>query len=531
MALNTANDSSEKHTTRNIFVLISVFIIAVSTILTLFPYLHTSAFAMTILPAVVGGWLYGRNRGLIVSLIAITLSVGCQILLGMTARENMFQAIYGGTVVLIIGIIIGHFRDNGPQSRIATASRHQAEENQRNLEKQLQQAQKMEAIGTLAGGVAHDMNNILGIIMSSASVLKQHVRDDPRNKEDVDNILNACRRGRDLTRNLLGFARKGTYVKEILDINTIAEEATRLLTPALSKNISLETEFDRNLYQIYGDRSQIEQAILNICINASEAITSSKGMIRITTRNGGDNDRRIIEAHGLYSGDFAMIEISDTGHGIDKETIRHVFEPFYTTKSPGKGTGLGLSMAYGTMKNHGGGIDIKSRPGKGTTITMMLPALVSEQRVKVQARISSPPPALSTGSILLVDDEPLIRTSNKRMLTQLGYEVMLAESGERALQIYEEYSQRIFLIILDFVMPGINGAETFERLKAIDPEVKVLISSGYSKDGNIEAVLENGALGFIQKPFDLEQLGELLRQMPKSEENRRQRDLPNVIPS
>jgi len=295
----------------------------------------------------------------------------------------------------------------------------------------------------------------------------------------------------------------------------MVEQSTKLLTPLVNKNVQIVTQLDGLLYQIYGDKSQIEQTLRNICINAAESIESA-GIVTITTRNCTDEDAAIIEEYGLYSGDYAVIEVRDTGVGIDAETLRHVFEPFFTTKQPGRGTGLGLSMAYGTVKNHGGGIDIKSTPGQGTKITILLPALVSEQRVKVQRRISNMPSPHMGRSILLVDDEALIRSSIKRMLQRLGYDVVPAESGERAVQIYRESAKQISLVILDFVMPGMDGAETFAHIKELNPEAKVVISSGYSKDGNIETLLEQGAVGFLQKPFDIEQISEVLAAIPKT---------------
>lgn len=484
-------------------------------IIKLFPFLDARVFTFTLLPSISAGLLFGKKIGILGGVAASIVTFAIQYGLGIPLTTILAHGSFGVPLNALIGFGFGVLHESSGVTRRAARGRAQAEEGRQKLEMQLQQSQKMEAIGTLAGGVAHDMNNILGIIMSSASLLKHTMGQKDPGIDDIENILDACRRGRDLTRNLLGFARKGSYVKDIIDINEIVAQSKKLLTPLINKNVEIVTELDGTLYQIYGDRSQIEQMLMNICINAAEAIENT-GIVTITTRNCKEDDAVIIEEYGLYSGDYAVIEVKDTGIGIDSETLRHVFEPFYTTKQPGRGTGLGLSMAYGTVKNHGGGIDIKSTPGQGTKLTILLPALVSEQRVKVQRRISNMPAPHMGRSILLVDDESLIRSSVKRMLQRLGYDVVLAESGEKAVQIYRESAKQISLVILDFVMPGMNGAETFSHLKELNPDAKVVISSGYSKDGNIENLLEKGAVGFLQKPFDIEQISEVLAAVPKT---------------
>jgi signal transduction histidine kinase len=507
------NDKKEAHQGpclhRTGIVMVAAFGVSTAAMLTLFPYFHSTVFSASMFPAVCGGWLLGFRKGFFLSLLSVAIALLCQIILEHDSGIQYVQALFGGPVVIFAGLAVGRLRDLGKESKIAVRHQLDAEEGRQKLERQLQQSQKMEAVGTLAGGVAHDMNNILGIIMSSASVLKHNMKHDAQNLPDIDNILSACRRGRDLTRNLLGFARKGSYVKEMLDLNDIVEEVTRLIAPIIRKNIGIETRIAGDLHPIHGDRSQIAQVLLNVCINASEAI-SSAGTIVITTRNATATDRALTETYHLAAEDYVAVQVADNGSGIDPETLRHVFEPFFTTKRQGEGTGLGLAMAYGAVKNHGGCIDIESTVGRGTTLTMILPAVASLRRVKAAQRNSTPPIGLFPGSILLVDDEPLIRTANQRLLRQLGFSVIPAESGEEALKIYETLRKQIVLIILDYVMPKMDGAETFSRLKALDPDVKVVISSGYSKDGVIDAILDEGAIAFIQKPFDSMQLRELL---------------------
>jgi signal transduction histidine kinase/ActR/RegA family two-component response regulator len=500
------------------FFLAFAFLFQAVFIVNTYPIWGERVFAVTMVPSIVSGLFFGKQIGAVGGLGASLNALCITYYLsppGVDFTSIIGRGVFGIPLNLLVGLGFGVLHDSGAAFKRVGQENAEAQERQKKLEMQLQQSQKMEAIGTLAGGVAHDMNNILGIIMSSASLLGQSVPKGDARMDDIDNILSACRRGRDLTRNLLGFARKGTYVKDIIDLNEVVEQSKKLLGPIINKNIQIVTKLDGALYQIYGDRSQIEQTLMNICINAAEAI-STAGTITISTRNCGNMDAAAMEEHGLYSGDYAVIEVRDTGCGIDAETLRHVFEPFFTTKQPGRGTGLGLSMAYGTVKNHGGGIEIKSSVGQGTALTIMLPALVSEQRVKVQRRISAIPPPAAGKNILLVDDEPLIRSSTKRLLQSLGYNVMIAESGEKAIQMYREAKGRISLVILDFVMPGMDGAETFVHLKELNPNAKIVISSGYSRDGNIETLLEKGAVGFLQKPFDVEQISEVLSTLPKT---------------
>ncbi len=498
-----------------IVVVVLVLILQFLLLIRLFPIFESRVFALTLMSSITGGILFGKKIGAAVGLLASFDTFLAQYYLGFPIGTVLNHGAFGITINLLIGVGFGVLHDSAGTSRKAIQDRIKAEEKQERLEQHLLQSQKLEAIGTLAGGVAHDMNNILGIIMSSASMLQTITQPGTSEREDVENILSACRRGRDLTRNLLGFARKGTYVKDIVDLNDIVAQSIKLLTPIINKNINIKCNLDDSLYQIYGDKSQIEQALMNICINAAEAIESA-GTISITTKNCGDKDSALLEEAGLYSGDYAMIEIKDTGCGIDPEIITHVFEPFFTTRQPGKGTGLGLSMAYGTIKNHGGGLLLRSTVGEGTALILLIPAVVSEQRIKVQRRISVLPSAPTGRSILLVDDEPLVLSSNRRLLQSLGYDVILADSGEKAIQVYRDSAKRISIIILDFVMPGMDGEETFKHIRELNPNAKVVISSGYSRDGRIETMLEQGAMGFLQKPFDTEQLSDLLTSLPKT---------------
>jgi two-component system cell cycle sensor histidine kinase/response regulator CckA len=387
--------------------------------------------------------------------------------------------------------------------------RRKAEAEKRTLEKQLRQSQKMEAIGRLAGGIAHDMNNVLGAILGSASVLDEEVDLHHPNREDVDNIIAACRKGRDLTRDLLGFARKGKYVKEVLSLNEIAREAQSLLARTITKKIAIELKLDEKLHCIEGDRNQIHHALMNLCINAADAM-KTHGTLTITTSNVVLSTQEAAERGGLPPGDYVETSVIDTGIGMDPETLKNVFEPFFTTKPKGEGTGLGLAMVYGVIENHGGFVSIRSELGKGTTVIFLLPAAFPGMagRGRSADRIMGEKPCLIRGSkcILVVDDETFIRVSVRRLLERLGYQAFMAPDGNTAVEIYKRNKDEISLVILDLVMPEMDGRETFEALLAVNPNVKVLVSSGYSKDEKVEALLKRGAIGFVQKPFDLQSL-------------------------
>ncbi|MBN2716039.1 MAG: response regulator [Deltaproteobacteria bacterium] len=389
------------------------------------------------------------------------------------------------------------------------SERQRAAEEKKALEMQLQQSQKMEAIGRLAGGVAHDMNNVLGAIMGSASALDSEPLLDGEQRADVENILVACRKGRDLTRDLLGFARKGKYVKEAISLNEIAQEVKSLLARTIQKTIRVETALADNLAYVEGDRSQIHHALMNICINGADAIDGT-GVLTVRTQNISVPDTARATFNGVAPGEYVQLTVTDTGSGIADDIIDKVFEPFFTTKPKGEGTGLGLSMAYGVIQNHGGAISLSSTPN-GTTVTIQLPAVPHAEVShpdKPAPRISSHP---RKGSILLVDDEQIIRNAAGRLLTKLGHDVIMADNGVRGLEIFKARKNEISLVLLDIIMPEMDGIDTYERLIELQPTVNVVLISGYSKDERVEKLLASGAVQFVQKPFDVDTLASAIR--------------------
>ncbi len=390
-------------------------------------------------------------------------------------------------------------------SRREIIERRRAEEEKQALEEQLRQTQKMEAIGRLAGGVAHDMNNVLGAIMGSASVLSNETGSKNPISEDVKNILSACLKGRDLTRDLLGFAHKGKYVNENVSLNRIAQKTRALLARTFPKKITVELLLDSELKPVEGDPSQIEHALMNVCINASDAM-QGEGTLTIATNNAVLSPGRDARLKQLPLGNFVELRVADTGAGMGRETLKMVFEPFFTTKPKGKGTGLGLSMVYGAIKNHGGAVYLDSRPGEGTVVTFLLPAAPLQKNLEHKKRRDTPVTYTGSGGVLLVDDEQIVRNSSKRLLERMGFSVFLAEDGNSAVDIYKTHRNSIVLVLLDQIMPVMDGNETFHALRKLDPEVKVLLCSGYAKDERIEQLLDQGACGFVEKPFDMQSL-------------------------
>jgi len=311
--------------------------------------------------------------------------------------------------------------------------------------------------------------------------------------------------GADLTRQLLGFARKGKYEVKPININYLMDKTSGMFGRT-KKEITLHTRYDKAVWSVEVDQSQIEQVLLNIYINAWQAMPEG-GERKLETENVilGNDDAM---AHLVEPGTFVKISITDAGIGMDKETQQRIFDPFFTTKEMGRGTGLGMATAYGIIRNHGGIINVSSEKGKGTTFTIHLPA--SEKKV---AANDTPSTEVLNGkeTILFVNDEHMVRDVGQQILEMLGYNVIIASSGEEALDTVNQDLNNIDMIILDMIMPHMSGGETYDRLKAINPTIRVLLSSGYSKDGQATEILNRGCNGFIQKPFNTIKLSQKIK--------------------
>jgi two-component system cell cycle sensor histidine kinase/response regulator CckA len=387
--------------------------------------------------------------------------------------------------------------------------RKRAEEEKIRLETQLLQAQKMEAIGTLAGGIAHNFNNLLMSIQGNTSLMLLDTPSDHPHYERLTTIEQLVQSGSKLTSQLLGYARGGSYEVKPININRIMTDTSATFAMT-RKDITIKHDLATTLAGVKADRSQIEQVVLNIYVNAAEAMPKG-GELCITTRNI-PHTQITGKSYTIKPGNYILLTIKDTGIGMDKHTQAKVFDPFFTTKGLAKGTGLGLASVYGIIKAHGGYIDVESKKGKGTTFSIYLPA--SEETIGEEIH---PAGTIETGkeTILLVDDEEIILDVGEALLTSLGYTVLIAHGGHEAIAILRTSlpSSPPDLVILDMIMPGMGGGETYDRMKELSPTIKVLLSSGYSIDGQATEILKRGCDGFLQKPFTMKELSKAIQEV------------------
>jgi PAS domain S-box-containing protein len=397
--------------------------------------------------------------------------------------------------------------------------RKKAEEEKEKLQGQLLQSSKMTAIGTMSGGIAHDFNNILLVIIGNAQLLKMSLQPGSKSYNLVETIETAAHRSAELTQKLLSFSRRTKMVFQTVDLNAVVCEVSALLKRTVEKMISIEPALAPDLLPVMADPTQIYQLILNICINAKEAMMPiGRGRLAIETHNQAISEEEAINYPEGRQGAFAVLTISDTGIGMEEETVKRIFEPFFTTKEVGKSFGLGLAVSYGIIKEHGGFIDVRSEKGKGSCFNIYLPALASGGHVEKEM-ISKAKQTIQEGhgTILLVDDEQMVRDIGKSILEQFGYQVVAAQDGEAAAAIYKNRKDLIDMVILDLIMPGWGGKETLKALREIDPEVKVLIASGYSSEGTADEVIRMGVNGFIQKPYLIEEILDAVKRILRSD--------------
>jgi two-component system, cell cycle sensor histidine kinase and response regulator CckA len=388
-------------------------------------------------------------------------------------------------------------------------TKRKADENSRKaLEEQLQQSQRLESLGTLAGGIAHDFNNLLMGIQGRTALMLNDLAAAHPHYTQLRNIEDYVESAASLTTRLLGFARGGKYEVRPVKLNALIEKSIEMFGRA-RKEISISTKLESDLWPIEVDTNQIEQVLLNLLVNAGQAM-SGGGLITIATSRIilGARD---VEFLGITPGNYVQLTLSDTGEGMDRETIQKIFDPFFTTKPKGHGTGLGLAMVYGIIRNHSGSISVTSTLNEGTTFTILLPA--TDKEVSIGTTTTSPAVEKGSETILLVDDEPMITEVGQEILAALGYRVLTAASGQEALETYRTNQEQIALLIIDMIMPHMGGGELFDRLKSINPAAKVLLSSGYSIDGQAREILERGCQGFIQKPFSISQLSVKIREI------------------
>ena len=362
----------------------------------------------------------------------------------------------------------------------------------------------MEAIGTLAGGVSHDFNNLLQVISGFTHLLIMDKDEEDPDYTKLQSIDGAVQRASDLVRQLLYFSRRMETDRKYLDLNNEVKRAQWILERTLPKMISVTMNLGEGLWPVKADPIQMEQVMLNLGVNAADAMPGG-GELVLVTGNMTIGAGASTSTQGIEPGRYVLLRVSDTGHGMDQETLEHIFEPFFTTKAVGKGTGLGLASVFGIVKGHGGYISCTSEVGQGTSFSIYLPAAESMSGAASFGPDSSGPPG-GIETILVVDDEKFIRDTSSEILQRYGYNVLTAASGEQALEIYASRSGEIDLVLMDIGMPGMGGHKCLSGLLGINPQAKVIINSGYPVDGAVKQSLESGAAGYVGKPYHVNDL-------------------------
>ena len=395
--------------------------------------------------------------------------------------------------------------------------RKNAQEALRVSGEQLRQSQKMEAVGRLAGGVAHDFNNLLTAILGYAELLGNRKELDSVSRQNVEMIQKAGRQAAAVTHQLLAFSRKQILQPRIIDLNTLVNDFEKILRRVIGENIELKTRANAANGRVRADPNQIEQVVLNLGVNARDAMLPRGGRITIRTANVVlDTKTATQQAPDLAAGSYVVLEVSDTGHGMSEEVKSRIFEPFYTTKGPGKGTGLGLATVYGVTKQSGGAIAVESAPGAGCTFRIYLPeeaGELEEARPKTVAPMEIPPP--QTDTVLVVEDEEIVRELVCHVLSAQGYDVICAPNGAEALELSQLHAGEIRLVITDVVMPQIGGIELARKILILRPEIKVLYVSGYSENDMSEQGILSSELEFLEKPFTPQALTRKVRELLK----------------
>jgi PAS domain S-box-containing protein len=380
------------------------------------------------------------------------------------------------------------------------------------LQEQLLMSQKMKAVGTLAGGIAHDFNNLLMGIQANISLMRLEAASDSALMEKLTRVESQIQSGASLTRQLLGYARKGRYGNRTIDLRRLIEDTLHVVKRT-NKQIMVHQQFGNEPLFMQADRGQIELVLLNLFVNAVDAMPDggdlnlSASLVDAAQLDGQWPD--------LRPGCYIHIEVNDTGMGMDEQTRDRIFEPFFTTKEIGHGTGLGLASVYGVVKNHQGYIQAESSPGEGTTFKILLPASTARKAAETTSPADRKKEALFQpgGTILIVDDEPTILESCGELVQSLGYQVIFADSGDKAVRIYEKHHAKIDIVILDIIMPVLDGIGVYQALKAIDPDIKVIVSSGYGFNDKAKEILAQGAHLLLKKPYNRGDLAAALNEL------------------
>ncbi|MBN2342012.1 MAG: response regulator [Deltaproteobacteria bacterium] len=456
----------------------------------LFPYMGETINLAVLIAPVTATLLFGWRTGLLfVPVNVIATAVIFSQVFHLDATTGRPKAVVSAFVLAVFCLAADRLRHFIIQRRL--------------MAEELDRAKKMEAIGRLAGGVAHDMNNTLNAIMGSIFAHRQELTVYGRSFPDLDNIAAACDRGAQLTQNLLGFARQSNLNNQIFSLNRVIAGTELLLKRTAEKNIQIVTSLSPTEPYMAGDRSQIENAVMNLCLNALDAM-GGQGTLTMKT--------------GIHRKDV-FLQISDTGEGMDRSVQEHVFEPFFTTKAEGKGTGLGLSMVYGAVHAMNGKIRLESAPGRGTDITLTFPRQASDVPEKSNSSVPPEPISeigtLAEHTVLLVDDEPLVLRAGMRMLKVLGCRVVGAGGGKEALELFEKHKSEISLVVIDLIMPEMDGIATLNEIHNIVEDMPVILVSGYTKESDKLDILKQKPeqVKFLAKPYRPEQLNRIAQKL------------------
>ena len=385
--------------------------------------------------------------------------------------------------------------------------RKKAEEEKTNLQNQLQQAQKMEAIATLAGGIAHQFNNALSPINVNLAMLEIDYPGDEKIANYTKQMNHSAHRMAQLTRQLLAYARGGKYQAKTITINDFIDHTLPIIHHSPNRDIRIKTDLTTEMLNVRADQTQMQMVLSAILFNASEAM-EGKGFIRVSTKREDIDEDFSKYLSNLKPGRYVCIEVEDNGRGMDKETRDRIFEPFFTTKF--EGPGLGMAAAFGIVRNHDGWISVYSEVGRGTVIRIYLPTIESHEE---EPKKPTPEPIKGTGTILLIEDDEKVMNENRALLEKLGYHVLATKTGEEAVNITKTFDGNIDLAILDLILPDMEGGEIYSRMIEVRPNLKVIVCSGYSIDGPAQAILDAGAQAFIQKPLTVVTLSENLREV------------------
>ena len=375
------------------------------------------------------------------------------------------------------------------------------------FEAHMKYVERMRAVSTLAGGIAHDFNNLMMGMLGNISLILYEIEPSHPYYGNLKNIERLIQSGSKLTKQLLGYARKGKYEVKPINLNQIVKDNSETLGRT-RKNITIHRELAQDLFPVKADESQIEQVLINLYINAADAMPDG-GDLFLQTMNVTHREMKN-KSYDPKPGNYVLLQVTDKGTGMDEKTIERIFEPFFTTKEMGRGSGLGLASVYGIIKGHGGYIDVDSEKGHGTTFLIYLPATDQsvQKTMETDERIIK-----GDETVMLVDDEEVVIDVGVQLLKKLGYNVLEAGSGKEAIRVFSEKRDKVDIVILDMIMPDIGGGEVYDRIKEIDPKVRVLLSSGYSIDGQATDILERGCNGFVQKPFNMKVMSTKIREI------------------